>query len=671
MELKKVTMKNVRLFSEQIIEFNGSSELTMPNEGGKSTIADAITFALIGKLYNGSSDLASLKPVSNPSLDVSVELEYKTAEGKTIVLRKEYKENWVKTRGSTETHMQGHTTTCYINEKKLGIRAYEKDLAEIMKVPGTQEINILLNPYFFSENLSWKERLEYIKKVTGEIKPEDVYETAPITIAIKEDLEMVDYDISTLKKKYQVNIKDKKEGVKTLEIQIKGYTVENDIVDKQEHDDAKKEMLDNNDKITNLRVKKQGEKNPTLDKLKEEKTTMKDQLTKSQDADRTDLIKKNEKVVQANADLIEQRQAKYDARNSILSNERELRNDIQSQITKIQDLKSSALTDEAEKNTLVDEWYEEDGKTFEPSKAIICDNCGHDISATANEIELKHFNAAKALKLKDIEKRGNIIKARLTETKAAITKAEDEKFDLEEKYDIEKESRLAIDKAIEKINDEIKLNDEKKLYTYESEETKKIKLDIDSINVSIANEINKISNSDDIESEIDMLKERNKDLQEVVTKYQSQLALEERKEKLKKQLRIKNEELSKAENTDDILTLYSETYLQILTNRVEAHFPNITFKLIEQNIKEGSWNEVCYVMVQTQNGLVPYNTANTASKIKIGVKLANQLANALGWNNIPLVIDNCESITDNNRTFETNAQVISLVAKDAAEGEIV
>jgi hypothetical protein len=111
--------------------------------------------------------------------------------------------------------------------------------------------------------------------------------------------------------------------------------------------------------------------------------------------------------------------------------------------------------------------------------------------------------------------------------------------------------------------------------------------------------------------------------------------------------------------------------LKILNERVEHHFPGVKFQLIKDNIKEGSWSQVCYVLVESEQGLlVPYETANTASKIKIGVKISNLLADALGWNKLPMVIDNAEAVTRSNRQFETDAQVITLVADDLTPNNI-
>jgi hypothetical protein len=167
-----------------------------------------------------------------------------------------------------------------------------------------------------------------------------------------------------------------------------------------------------------------------------------------------------------------------------------------------------------------------------------------------------------------------------------------------------------------------------------------------------------------LQKEIDELIERNKELKETINKYDAQQVLIKRKNDREKKLIDLSGQLSDAEYFEDLLKLYTKTYLEILNARLAQHFPGISFMMVEENIKADSWNQTCYVMVEAEQGLVPYETANTESKIKIGVKLSNLLSEAFGWSKSPMVIDNAEAVTKNNREFETDAQVITLVADD-------
>jgi hypothetical protein len=97
--------------------------------------------------------------------------------------------------------------------------------------------------------------------------------------------------------------------------------------------------------------------------------------------------------------------------------------------------------------------------------------------------------------------------------------------------------------------------------------------------------------------------------------------------------------------------------LKILNQKLELVFGDIKFRLIEENIKEGSWNEVCDVM----DGKVPYDRTNTASQIKLGVKLVDALRKKFKYQTIPLIIDNAEAVVDRSR-FDTESQIVCLIA---------
>jgi hypothetical protein len=114
--------------------------------------------------------------------------------------------------------------------------------------------------------------------------------------------------------------------------------------------------------------------------------------------------------------------------------------------------------------------------------------------------------------------------------------------------------------------------------------------------------------------------------------------------------------LAELEITTDLLSIYVNTLYKIIDVKLQDLLPNVKFRLIEPNIKDGSWNEVCDVM----DGLVPYDRTNTASQIKIGIQVINGLREAMSIKLIPLIIDNAEAVVD--RQFATQAQVITLVA---------
>lgn len=661
MELKKLTLTNVRNFDIETFEFNGNKEIPMPNKGGKTTLADAISFLLIGKLYSGSSDIASLKPVKDTSLEVIVEALFIDDSGNELELKKLYKENWVKSRGSSEEELKGHTTTCYINEKKLTVTNYEKELCDFFNVPSTKELNIMLNPYYFSQVLSWQERLEYVQQITGKITVDDIIDVAPNTKEIEGDLKK--YDIETLGKKYKASIKEKKEAVKNKKIEIKGDQIEL-VVSKKEYELATLDYDNNLETITSKRVEMQGIKNPTLERLKVEREKAKDTLEKSKEADREELSKKNAKI---NAQIDELRTARDNTQKekNVLENEiRGMQQDIDTHNKTIKSNERSISMKTVEKKSLLDQYHELNKKSYEPIESHECPNCGFDLSVESNKEKEEHFNQDKATKLKSLVSNGKQLKLEIEKLEKENADLKDDIKLIEETIEAKRDELNGLEINIEGHKLDIRELESSKIYSYSSDATKDLKVKLEAIEENIEKERNKAMDDGGLQKEIDELNERNKELKETINQYNAQQVLIKRKNQREKELIDLSGQLSDAEYFEDLLKLYTKTYLEILNARLEQHFPGIKFMMVEENIKADSWNQTCYVMVEAEQGLVPYETANTESKIKIGVKLSNLLSDAFGWSKSPMVIDNAEAVTKSNRDFETDAQVITLVADD-------
>lgn len=662
MELKKLTLTNVRNFDIETFEFDGNKKIPMPNKGGKTTLADAISFLLIGKLYSGSSDIASLKPVKDTSLEVVVEALFIDDSGNELELKKLYKENWVKTRGSSDEELKGHTTTCYINEKKLTVTNYEKELCGFFNVPSTKELNIMLNPYYFSQVLSWQERLEYVQQITGKITVDDIIDVAPNTKEIEGDLKK--YDIETLTKKYKNTIKDKKEVVRDLKVQLKGDQIEI-VVSREEFQKAQEAYDKNLESITNKRVEMNGIKNPTLESLKEQREQTKELIEKSKDADREELAKKNAKINDSIDSLRKTRDDIQKDKNAVENEISGMRQDIFNLEKDIASNERSISMKTVEKNNLLSQYHDLNKKTYDPIESHECPNCGFDLSAEDNKEKEIHFNEEKAVKLKSLISNGKQLKVEIENLEKEIEDAKDQINLIKETIQSKEEEVKSYKEQIDKIKVELVDLDMKKIYSYSSDSTNDLKTKLNAIEENIEKERNKVLDDGGLQTEIDGLVEKNKKLKETIDQYNAQQVLIQRKNQREKELIKASGELSDAEYLEDLLKLYTKTYLEILNARLEQHFPGIKFMMVEENIKADSWNQTCYVMVKAEQGLVPYETANTESKVKVGVKLADLLSDAFGWIKSPVIIDNAESLDENNRDFElfdTDAQMIFLIA---------
>ena len=125
MELNRIVIDNFR--NIQHAEYDHLAKINIfsgPTRMGKTNTILAIYWAMTDVMMDGSSDFPSIKPQSDPSAEVSVELTFDTFK-----LRKVYKEKWVKTRGSNDMTMTGHETIFYLDDVKTAITEAKKTLA--------------------------------------------------------------------------------------------------------------------------------------------------------------------------------------------------------------------------------------------------------------------------------------------------------------------------------------------------------------------------------------------------------------------------------------------------------------------------------------------------------------------------------------------------------------
>ena len=122
--------------------------------------------------------------------------------------------------------------------------------------------------------------------------------------------------------------------------------------------------------------------------------------------------------------------------------------------------------------------------------------------------------------------------------------------------------------------------------------------------------------------------------------------------------------LEQAEYKISLCDKFMTAKIEMLTRQFNSHFQHVRFKLFEQQIN-GGYTECCEVMIPCeQDGeqmLVPYNQANTGSRMYAGLEIINTLGRY--WNmSLPVFIDNAESYTS---LPQIDSQVIQLIVNAA------
>lgn len=119
-------------------------------------------------------------------------------------------------------------------------------------------------------------------------------------------------------------------------------------------------------------------------------------------------------------------------------------------------------------------------------------------------------------------------------------------------------------------------------------------------------------------------------------------------------------DLMKYEQQGDLLNIYLKKWVELFGEVSNKQFEKagLTLRLFDYTL-DGGIVEKCDIL---DNG-VPYEKTNTASQIKLGIKLIDVLKEMKGYQDMPILIDNAEAILE--KDFVTNSQLIMFsVGKD-------
>lgn len=677
-ELKKIELTNYRNIKYASYEFDGNSKIIGENRIGKTNTLESICWLLSDKLLDGSSDVATIKPLSDTTLEVRVKGTFMVDE-KEITIEKAYKENWVKTRGTTELEMKGHTTTYYYNGvKQSTVRAYNQLISADFGITqdATTKLDytqMLTNPFYLGnlgESKDWTELRAFIIKLVGDVSDNDVINSKPELNIIKNDIELVSGRIDQLKKKYANDIDAIKTQIIGDESQI-GMLEQTANPSDEELYIAKRKINECEDRIVEL---KNGN---TID-------------TKSESIQK----RINEKKLEL-AEL-----EKQDLMNKTMNPEREsLFNQIETTRAELYGLIDKRTDTTNEKRTAESqaEWARREAEDRQTTRAELifklrkidaelknpnieieteCPVCHRPYEQEKLD-ELKAERTAKLLEEKDrilFEGKNNktaldgyISSANDSELKAKALQSQIDAYnkqietinktlnDLKNKLDsMSNDVAMPSNPEIDKLKDEIEILT-KDYYTSREEFSKGIQ----NINQAIS----------DVEEEMKPFKEvmANRDY------YNRQMAtLTGVKASKDKHTR----ELADIEQKKEMLNTFIYTKLKMLDDNVSKVFGNIKFQLIKENIN-GGFDAICkpyiYDTVRNESTDTSWKSGSKSERVVTGIAITECIKKVLDLPNLPYLFDEGGEIsteTFKNR-FNTDSQIICVKIADNIMSPIV
>lgn len=658
MELNRVVIDNFR--NIQHAEYDQLGKINIfsgPNRMGKTNTILAIYWAMTDLMLDGSSDFPSIKPQSDPSAQVSVELTFNTFK-----LRKVFREKWVKTRGSNDMTMTGHETIYYLDDVKTSITEAKKTLARKYGVEGKTEIvkfdllRAIVDPYYIARN-DWKVTRKFIIELVGDVTNEAVVDTKPEFQNIEDSLKKYSWDTDVTKKFFSGQLKEVKNQAESLDGQISGLELIADT-SQEDLDRAEKQIAEINQSIA--AIQNGSTEDPMLAVAKREYIEARDKAFEQESKERAELRKQLEtqedlrKTYSQKVDAKEQELRK--ARNELISFD----NKVSAAQLNMNRAKLDISTKMDEKASLLATYHRiEDSLSKADEEAVKCPNCGYVLNADSIEDQKKKLQT----NLEDTVAKG---KNKALEIQNLQLKIDE----LEKQLRTSEEDRKPLEEAVKRLkNEEADIEKERderivELKFIASPELQKLQMDAATKRDALAARESATNTAADQETKIRDLELQKAIPNKVIGQHAAYL---QAREKIH-ELTITKENALKAQiKYEQSLALCDEfirAKLEAFNQRVETVFgTRIHFTLIQENIKEGSWNEVCYPSVLDKD--TPFLNGSGSEQILAGIYMAECIKRKLQIEDMPYIFDECDKLdTSSLGSIATSAQIITTKVDD-------
>lgn len=673
--LKELEMTNYRNIPHQTLKFEGSSKIVGENRIGKTNTIEALYWLLTDKLLNGSSDIDQIKPLNDTKAVVSVKAKFvlfdeihPEIEPKTIELEKQFKEEWVKTRGTGDLEFKGHSTTYIYNNVKQGTKkSYDQLFCEDFgiekdKFQGIDTIQMLINPLYLGrmgDTDGWKNLRALIISLVGDVSDDDVLNSDPTFDRIYSDMQrlggrtdqLTKY-YSDLKKGFEDAILKKEGAIETLE---KAESPSKELVDA-----ARKGIEECDMNLVSLKSSGVDDKATAL--IDEEIIQIRNEIIELK---RQDLEKQS-----VNPKETRKRELQ-DAKSQILSDIQDItikRTSVLSDIRNLEFLyeKAKEGADECSKTriSLINKLKDLDDQINHPALITECPTCHRPYSQEqleqAREFVVSQLNLEKAALIEQ-GKKNNVVKETfqkdLESYQNQINGKKDEASKLDDALNIKK---AELEKAQKEL-DAISLDpNERKENPRIAELEKQIELKQQE-KAEIRSNIQKREES--VRSLIAAEQEKKEGFQKVIDDFNFFNRQAENLRIAKEDKKNYQNQLVECECAIEIVKKFVKKKLEMLNDKISHVFGEIKFMLIEPQIN-GGYATVCKPYIKGTNTL--WKSGSKSEQLTTGVAIADCVKAKLGLPDMPFLFDEGGEVSTETfqKRFNTKAQLICVQVKD-------
>lgn len=640
--MKNVFLKSITLYffkgtkKRKITFDNHQTNIEGPNGSGKTTIFDAFTWLLFGKDSHDRKDF-NIKTLDENNQNVE-KVEHTveailSIDGSDTVLKRIFKESWVKKKGAIEPELKGHETLFYINEVPKKSGEYSSEISEIID---ESVFKLITNPKYFG-NLNWKNQREILFTIAGTISDAEI---AAGNIEFERLLErlsgkkLADYKLEIYSKKKK--IKDDLDAIPTRideaerskPVLVKSYSdVENEISSIQNKVQNIDSAIESSSKAFNMKYKANQEVINQMNGLK---------------------TKQQQILFDANTELKEK---DFESK----AEKRKIESEIQESLLKLKGFQR--LIENAEKwrlniiakrdslrekySTVYNSTFtEKDGKLTCPIYNIVCDSHkAIELHKTNADAAKETFNTNKVDELENINKQGSEFNQELSGHDLEIENV---------KADIHREEVI-----LAGLNERLESFPVQAVKTLTGEEVPQyteLQYQINILNKKIT-DVEGPDNSD-LKAEKQNLITELDSLKKILNEKDQIERIDIRISELNESGRNLAQQIADLEKDENTLDAFNKATIDECESRINGRFEIVKFKLFNQQLNGGE-SETCEMLI---NG-VPYSDANTASQVNAGLDVINVLSIFHGVS-APIFVDGRESVT---KLIETSSQVINLI----------
>lgn len=621
LRISKIAVKNFKGIKSLGIDLTDNAVISGQNASGKTSIMDAVSWLLFDKDSAGNSkfEVRPLDAEGNKvhQIDISVEGTFE-ADGKTYVLSKTQKENWVKKRGTENPVLQGNKNEFSVN----GYPKSDKDYKAFVSALVDEDIfKLLTNPLAFP-SLDWKLQRSILMSIVADIDNAEIGKDVPGFHLIAPELEVASLD--DIKKKHTKERNELRKRQEEIPVRIDALFEQKQEVDEKginaEKDRLKAEIEEEKAKLPESSDKTLAEINTKINALNNALYALKVKASEAQ----------NKKYAELNATI----DALYEEWRRACTEAADKKREMDKAKDTVETLNRSIKNLQTNYRTVSAEEFDE--------TQLVCKTCGQKLPKTRIESFRKQFvkNKADALSLieadgKNMSEKRNVENERYEALQAELAELDKVVSAKREAYEEADSKRKAIpDEPVDyKNTPEYKEISGKYLHLKQEQAHAK---DHDMERAEGLARIN------EKESQIDIL-----DFQ--LFQLEVNAKLDAKIEELRSELK---ETAQMVANHEQILSVL-DSYIRALSKKINDQFEGLEFKLFEDQLN-GGVKETCSITY----GGVPYSDLNTGHRIVAGCQIIRELQKIYGAS-VPVWIDNAEGLSEGNEP-EMPCQIIML-----------